>query len=230
MRVVPLLLVAALVAGCGSGGGSSGATTNREAGRPARQTVADSVRAATRASSLHVSGRLDSRGTPLTLDLTLARGRGAKGTLTENGLAFSLVEVRSTIYIQGSDPFLRHYAGRAAAGLLHGRWLSAPAGRGRFAELAPLTSAARLFALVEGTHGRLVNEGLVGYGGQRAVEIRDTSDGSLLYVSATGTPYPVALVGGSRHPHDRLRFDRWNAPVSLSAPQHALSLSLFGLG
>lgn len=61
-------------------------------------------------------------------------------------------------------------------------------------------------------------------------KILDTSDGSRLYVSALGTPYPVALVGGRRHSADQLRFDGWNEPVSLSAPQRAIDISQLGVG
>lgn len=228
IRVVPLLLVAALAAGCG-GSGAGGGTTNREPVKPARLALADAVRSARQASSVHVSGKVESGSTPVTLDLTLARGKGAKGTVTENGLSFNLVQVGGKVYIQGSDAFWKHYA-PSTAGLLHGRWISVPASNPRFAELAPLTSASKLFALVESSHGRLVNHGLTTYDGQKTAEIYDTSDGSKLYVAATGTPYPVALVGGRRHPQDQLRFDSWNAPVSLSAPQHAIELTQLGLG
>lgn len=227
MRAAPLLLGVTLVAGCG--GGSGGTTTNREHAKPAKQVVADAVRAARRASAVHVFGHVRSGKTPLALDLTLVRGKGATGSVSENGLSFDLVQVGDTVYIKGSDAFWRKYAGSAAT-LLHGRWISAPAGKGEFAQLAPLTSAAKLFALVESTHGRLVNRGPATYQGQSVVEIRDTSDGSKLYVSATGTPYPVALAGGGKHADDQLRFHRWNGRTSLSAPQHAIDVSQLAAG
>lgn len=224
MRAAPLLLAALVAAGCG-GSGPSGATTNREPVESARQALADAVHAARRASSLHVAGTLSS----LTLNLTLARGAGAKGSVTQNGLAFNLVRVGSKVYIQGSEAFWKHYA-PSAAGLLRGHWIAGPVGKGRFAELAPLTDASRLFALVEASHGRLVNKGLTAYDGHKVAEILDTSDGSKLYVAATGPPYPVALIGGRKHPHDQLRFDDWNAQVSVSVPPHAIDLTALGLG
>lgn len=162
MRAVPLLLAAALVAGCG--GGSGGATTNRIARKPARQALATAMHAARQATSVHVSGRLVSGQTPLELDLTLARGKGAKGNVVQSGLSFGLVQVGRRIYIQGSDAFWQHYA-PSAADVLRGHWIAAPAGKGPFAELAPLTSAAKLFALVESSHGRLVNDGLTTFDG-----------------------------------------------------------------
>jgi|SRR5579884_18466 len=229
MRAAAAVVLLATILAAGCGGSSPGATTNRIPEQPAGQALAAAVHAARRATSVHVSGELVSGKTPLELDLTLARGKGAKGNVTQSGLSFALVQVDGRIYIQGSDAFWQHYA-PSAAELLRGHWIDAPANKGPFAELAPLTSAARLFALVESSHGRLVNDGLATFGGQKVAEIRDTSDGSKLYVSALGTPYPVALVGGRKHADDQLRFDSWNEQVSLSVPQHAVGLSQLGVG
>lgn len=221
------VLLAGALAGCG--GGAGGATTNRTPVEPARKALSAAVFVARHASSVHVSGKLVSQQTPLRLDLTLVRGKGAKGTVTQSGVSFDLVQTDGKIYIQGSDAFWQRYAPTVAT-LLHGHWIAAPAGKGQFAELAPLTSAARLFGLVESSHGRLVNDGLTTFDGQKVAQIRDTSDGSKLYVAAIGTPYPVALAGGRKHSADQLRFDGWNAPVSLSAPQHAIGISQLGVG
>ena len=223
------LLLAAVLAGCGSSGaGSGGGTTNGEAAKPAATVLSDAVHAAKQASSFHVSGHVVSGKTPVTLDLTLVRGKGAKGSLTENGLGFDLVRVGDKLYVHGSDAFWRHYIGSAAAILLHGRWIEGSATHGRLAQLQPLTSPDKLFALVESSHGKLVNAGATTYDGRQVDEIRNVSDGSKLYVSTTGTPYPVALVGGGAHAADQLRFDRWNAQVSLTPPAHAIDVSQFG--
>ena len=56
---------------------------------------------------------------------------------------------------------------------------------------------------------------------------RDTSDGSKLYVAATGKPYPVAIVGG-KNQSGTIAFDDWNKSVSLSAPSDAIDIGQFG--
>ncbi|HUJ54628.1 MAG TPA: hypothetical protein VLW49_01425 [Gaiellaceae bacterium] len=231
MRAPVAALVSAglLLAGCGgSGKPSTTAAANGEASKPAAQVLADAEEAATSASSMHVSGHIVLGHTPLTLDLSIARGRGATGTMSTNGLSFSLVRIGKTIYVRGSDAFYKHYAGAALAGLLHGKWLQASATHGQLAAVAPITSAAALFAEVSSHHGKLANDGVTTYQGQQAVEIRDTSDDSKLYVSATGTPYPVALVGGRSGQSGAIAFDRWNAPVSVNAPKGALDISQLG--
>jgi hypothetical protein len=221
-----LVLTAVLLAGCGSSGKS--AKANDEASKPATRVLADAKAAATSASSAHVSGSIKSGGTPITLDLTTARDKGAKGSMSTNGLTFDLVRIGDTVYIRGSDAFYKHFAGALFARLLHDKWLKASATNSRLKSLAPLTSIGALFAGISSQHGKLANDGKTTYKGQQVVAIRDTSDNSKLYVAATGKPYPVALVGGKQNQSGTITFDDWNKSVSLSAPSGALDISQFG--
>ena len=227
MRALALavVLTAVLLSGCGSS--KKAAPANDEASKSAAQVLADAKSAATQASSAHVAGSIKSGGAPITIDLSTARNRGAKGSMSTNGLSFDLVRIGDTLYIRGSDAFLKHFAGAAAAQLLHGKWLKASATHGRLRSLAPLTSLAALFGGITTHHGRLVNDGKTSYKGQPVVVIRDTSDNSKLYVAATGKPYPVALVGSRKQP-GTITFGDWNRSVSLSAPSGAFDISKFG--
>ena len=220
-----LVLTAALLAGCGSSG--KAAKPNDEASKPAARVLADAKAAATSASSAHVSGSLKSSGTPITLDLSAARGKGAKGSMSTNGLTFDMVRIGDTLYVRGSDAFYKHFAGAVVARLLHGKWLKGSATHGRLTSLAPLTSLADLFAVISSQHGKLANDGATTYNGTKVVAIRDTSDNSKLYVAATGKPYPVAIVGGKKGQSGAITFDDWNKSVSLSAPSDAIDISQF---
>ncbi len=221
-----LVLAAVLLAGCG--GHKKAAKPNGEASKPPDRVLADAEAAATSSSSAHVSGSVKSGRTPITLDLSMTRSRGAKGSMSTNGLKFDLVRIGDTLYIRGSDAFYKHFAGSAVAQLLHGKWLKAPATQGRFQTLAPLTSLGALFAEIGSHHGKLANDGKTTYRGAQVVAIRDTSDDSKLYVAATGKPYPVALVGGKKSQTGTISFSDWNKPVSLSAPKGAIDLSQLG--
>jgi hypothetical protein len=224
--VLTLVLTAVLLAGCGSSGKS--AKSNGEESKPAARVLADAKAAATSASSAHVSGSIQSEGTPITLDLSTARGKGAKGSMSTNGLKFDLVRIGDTLYIRGSDEFLKHFAGGAVAQLLHDKWLKASATHGRLKSLAPLTSLGALFEGVSANHGKLVNDGKKTYKGDAVVVIRDTSDNSKLYVAATGKPYPVAIVGAKEGESGTITFGDWNKSVSLTAPDGAIDISQFG--
>jgi hypothetical protein len=225
-----LLLSAAVLAGCGGSGKTSTTNaSNGEASKPATQVLTDAKKAATSASSMHVAGHIVSGTTPITLDLSIARDKGAAGKMTTNGLGFDLIRIGDTVYIRGSDAFYQKFAGAAIAQLLHGKWLKASVTTGQLRSLAPLTNAAALFAQIASGHGKLANEGETTYSGQKVVAIKDTSDGSKLYVSATGTPYPVAIVG-SKGRSGTITFDRWNETVSLNPPQSAIDISKLGAG
>jgi hypothetical protein len=224
--VLTLVLTAVLLAGCGSS--SKSAKSNGEESKPAARVLADAKAAATSASSAHVSGSIQSEGTPITLDLSTARGKGAKGSMSTSGLKFDLVRIGDTLYIRGSDEFLKHFAGGAVAQLLHDKWLKASATHGRLKSLAPLTSLGALFEGVSANHGKLVNDGKKTYKGDAVVVIRDTSDNSKLYVEATGKPYPVAIVGAKKGESGTITFGDWNKSVSLTAPDGAIDISQFG--
>ena len=219
-----LCSLALLVAAAGCGGSKS----NGEAGKTADQVVLDAKQAAIDAKGVHVSGSITDAGRPLTLDLTIVRGGGGKGTMTESGLQFEIVRVVDTAYIRGSDAFLRAFAGSAAAQLLHGKWLKGSATSGNLRALAPLTDIVKLFNSALGSHGKLRNNGETEYKGQKVVAIEDTTKGGTLYVAASGTPYPVAIVGGKGR--GAIAFDRWNETASIEAPKGAIDMSALGKG
>lgn len=223
--VMALLLGAVLLAGCGGG---SSASSNGEATKSGTQVLADAKKAATSASSLHVSGDIKSGGTPISLDLSLEAGKGATGSMKESGLEFNLIRIGDTVYIRGSDAFLEHFAGSAAS-ILKGKWLKASATTGQLASLTPLTSPSALFGAIAKGHPNLENEGETTYKGQKAIEILDAGDSSKLYVAATGTAYPIAIVGGGKNGNSgTITFSDWNVSVPLSAPKGAIDLSKLG--
>jgi hypothetical protein len=228
MRVSTLavVLAALVLAGCGSS--KKAEKPNGEASKPPARVLADAKAAATSASSVHVSGHLVSSGTPVTLDLTMVRGKGAKGSASINGLDFDAVRIGDTVYIHGSDDFYKQYAGAAVAQLLHDRWVKASTDQPQFQSFAPLTDIGALLTEVSKNHGKLVNDGTTTYQGEQVVTIRDTSDNSKLHVAATGKPYPVALVGGKKGQTGTIAFDDWNKGTSLSAPKNAIDISQFG--
>ena len=225
--VLALVLAAGLVAGCGSGGGSA-SQGNSEASKSPSQVLSDAKAAASSASSAHVAGNIDSAGTKISLNLTTARGKGAKGSMSVNGAGFDLLRIGDTVYIRGSDAFLKQNGGALAAQLLHDKWLKASATQGRYSTLAALTDIAQLLGKVNSTHGKLVNDGETTYHGAKVIRIRDASDNSKFYVAAVGKPYPVALVGGKTNQSGTITFGDWNKHVALAAPSGSIDISKLG--
>jgi hypothetical protein len=218
---VGLALTAALLAGCG---GSSSSSGNGVAAKSPEQIVAAAKSAASGAASVHIAGSIVSENKPISLNMELVARKGAKGRITLEGLPIDVVEVEHAFYLNGSAAFYRHIGGGAAAQLLEGKWLKAPASSGEFSSLAQLTDLSTLINGVLGSHGSLSSAGTTTVAGQKVVGVKDASTGGVLYVAATGTPYPVQIVktsGGT----GRLVFDRWNQSVTLQAPANAINIT-----
>jgi hypothetical protein len=216
--VAPLLAVAALT-GCGGG-----ATTNGVATKPATEVVASAKAAADAANSVHVSGSLVSNGSPITLNLDLLAGKGGRGQVSEDGLSLELIHVGETVYIKGSPAFYKRVGGAAAAQLLQGRWLKAPATVGSFASLASLTDLRRLVDMALAINGTPTLAGKATVAGQKTIGVTDAAKTGTLYVATTGPPYPIAVTQNGPS-SGRIVLERWNEPVSLAAPANALDIT-----
>jgi hypothetical protein len=215
------VLAAGVLTGCG---GSSSA--NSVASKSPDQIVTAASDAVNHASSVHVAGSIVSSGVPLSLDLNLVSGKGGRGEMSESGLVFRIVDVGQTVYIQGTPAFWQHFGGAAAARVLSGRWLKAPA-TGQFASIADLTNMQALMSELLGSHGFLSKRGVTTLQGHRVVAVSDETRGGTLYIAATGQPYPIEIKkqgsGGGQ-----IVFDRFNQQVSLTAPTNTIDLSQLG--
>jgi len=225
LAVALLAFTVVLLAGCGGGSSSSSSSGNGVENKAPADILAATKVASVGARSVHVSGSIVSGGTPITLDMNLLAGKGAHGRLSESGLSFELIQIGKTVYIKGSPAFYKHIGGSAAAQLLEGKWLKAPATSSDFASLGQLTDLQQLVNQTLSNHGSsLTKTGTTTIAGQKVVGITDKSRGGTLYIAATGQPYPIQLTksgsGGGK-----ITFDRWNGPVSLVAPANAIDVA-----
>jgi hypothetical protein len=205
------------LAGCG------GASSNGVAAKSPDAIVAAATNAIRGAKSVHVSGSIVNSGSPVTLDLNLAAGKGGGGRMSENGLSFRIIVLKRVVYINGSDTFWRHFGGNAAAQLFHGKWLRGPAS-GQLGSVAALTDLQSLFSKLLSTHGALAKGSTSTVDGQKVVAVKDTTKGGTLYVATTGKPYPIEVSKtGPQGGH--VIFDRYNEAVSLSAPANSIDVS-----
>jgi hypothetical protein len=212
-----LVLLIALPAGCGgSSSSSSSSSGNGVADKSPADILAATKVAADAAKTVHVSG---------SIDMNLLAGKGGRGQLSESGLAFELIQVGKTVYIKGSPAFYKKIGGTAAAQLLQGKWLKAPASNSDFASLSQLTDLRQLVDQTLETHGSsLTKGGSSTIAGQKVVGITDKAKGGTLYIATTGQPYPVQIVktGSSG---GKITFDRWNSSVTLAAPANAIDVA-----
>ncbi len=215
-----LALAAALLVGCG-GSSSSG---NGVAEKTPSEIVAAAKVAADAATTVHVSGSIVSNGSPITLDMNLLAGKGGRGQLSENGLAFELIQTGGTVYIKGSAAFYKHIGGNAAAQLLQGKWLKAPAKSSEFASLTQLTDLRQLVDQTLANHGSLAKGKSTTIAGQKVVGVTDKAKGGTLYIATTGKPFPTQI-SKSGSGGGTITFDRWNKSVTVAAPANAIDVA-----
>jgi hypothetical protein len=213
-RAALFLVPAVLVAGCGGGSSSS------EQSKPAERIATDAQKAARSAGAVHVSGSIVERGARLSLDLHLVRNTGAVGRMGLKGGTIKLVRVGSKVYMNGNTAFWAAYGGPAAAQLYANRWLTIPTSSAQIAPFVALTDIDKLFGGAVGSHGKIEKDGTITYRGHKVIVLKEAGGaGGTLYVAASGTPYPLALLGPGAGAQGTLAFDQWNRKVPISAPK-----------
>ena len=220
LALASVLVLASALAGCG---GSSSSGNGIESKSP-EQILEATKQAASQASSVHIVGSIVSEGKPITLNMELLAGKGGKGTISQEGFTIQIIQTGGAVYINGSAAFYKHVSGSAAAALLQGKWLKAPANSGELASLAELTDLGKLIDTALATHGNLSKGDPTTVQGQKAVPLKDTSKGGTLYVAATGEPFPLQLTKEGKE-NGKVTFSRWDEPVTLTAPSGAIDIS-----
>ncbi|HXR12038.1 MAG TPA: hypothetical protein VN770_07075 [Gaiellaceae bacterium] len=217
MRALATILTAGVVAG---------APPNGEASKSPAAILADAKTAATSASAVRISGSIVTGSGTITLDLVLVAPDRARGRMSEEGESFDVVRVGKTVYIRGSRAFYTKVAGKQAAALLQGKWLSAPATTGKLASIGEFTDIRTFFTGVLGSHGHITRGAETTVGGQKVIALVDHSNsGGTLYVATTGRPYPMEIASPHGGAAGAVHFTGWGASIRITAPKNAIDLS-----
>jgi hypothetical protein len=166
------------------------------------------------------------------LDISSVRGSGAVGKFGIWGGSMDFVRTPKEFYLRGDRTFWRHFLGsttmadRFAFAMLANRWVKVPVSVPAFRQLVRLTNLTQFFSGSSPTDGALVNEGVTTFRGQKVIALRPASHEATVYVSASGTPYPVAVVAPKAG--DEFDFGGWNQPISTRAPNNALPVPDIG--
>ncbi|HEY1518728.1 MAG TPA: hypothetical protein VGF91_20030 [Solirubrobacteraceae bacterium] len=211
------------IAACGGSSGGGGSSDNGISSKSPDQIVSAVNTAVNGVNSVHVAGAVSNGGSKTTLDLNLVNGKGGKGTMSQSGLAFKIVAVGNQVYINGSNAFWQKFGGSAAAQLLSGKWLKAPA-TGQLSSIASLTNVHTLFNQLLSSHGKLAKGSTTTVHGQKVIAVNDTTNGGTLYVATTGKPYPIQL-NKSGSDGGQITFDQFNQAVTLAAPSNSIDIS-----
>ncbi len=221
-RAAGVLTVLALLSSLAGCGGSSRATGL--AGKSPAQILAAAQLASEAATSVHVAGSIQGATLAESFDIELLSGKGARGTVSLGDASFDLIDTAGSVYVRGSAAFYRRIGGATAARLLRGKWLKAPASGPQFRPLVHLTDLRSLISSTLAGHAGLARGASTTVEGVPVVAVTDAAKGETVYVASAGNPYPIEISkSGARG--GKIVFDRWNSPVALSAPAHAIDIS-----
>jgi hypothetical protein len=212
-------------------GAVAGAPPNGEASKSPAAILADAKAAATSASAVRISGSIATGSGTITLDLVLVAPDRARGRMTEQGESFDVLRVGKTVYVRGSRAFYTKVAGKQAAALLQGKWLSAPAATGQFASIGEFTDIRAFFTGVLGSHGRITRGAETTVGGQKVIALVDHSNsGGTLYIATTGKPYPTEIASPHGGASGAVHFTGWGTSIRIAAPKSAIDLTKLETG
>jgi hypothetical protein len=174
-----------------------------------------SFRAGAAAASVRIVGVVPVRGQPTAINLQTAHNDTATGSLTLNGTRVDFVVVDGDVYVRTST--------RAGARLLDATvpkgvkigWIRVQRPNPAIVALASLQR--RFFGSTSAGVRNVRKGSVVQDGGQPAMRLVETDVGHF-DVALKGPPFPVDLVLPGQGL--RLRFDRWNRSIRITAPSH----------
>jgi len=202
-------VAAALVlAGCGGSGAT--ATPNGVEKLPADQILSKSLAAAEKAKSVRVSGTAPGGSR---LDLAMSADT-TRALVTSGGATLEVLHVNQAYYLKAGKDFWAGHVGAASAAALADKYVKV--GSGVATQFKQFTDIASLFGSLKPT-GTLSKGNTKTVNGTPSVELLDSKDTSVLYVSTVGEPYPVEINqpganGGT------ITFTDWNKPISVTVP------------
>jgi hypothetical protein len=172
------------------------------------------------ASTFHLVGNVtDDNGKPLALDIHFGVHK-TDGSITQNGRKIELINPGgASVYFRAPDALWRQYGGAAAVALLHGKWVNVPAADKRFAELAGSFDKDNFIAAMtsDGSSQRKLRKvGTSSVGGVPATEYK-SSDGSEIYLAATGSPVILKIVDASSG-GGTMTFSDYDKPYPFAPP------------
>ena len=218
-----------LLSACG-GGGASSSSGNGEAAKAGPQVVEDAAAALAAADAVHISGQVvdSSTGKSIDVDLQL-QSNGTSGTLTLAGQPVNLISIGSATYLKTSAAFYaKEGVGSVAAAELANRWVKAPNSQ----DFTGITLSGLSKDLGVAHDGSRINDKVTtGMLKGHDVVIVSGSDGSKLYVAASGKPLPLKAdrPAQSSSPGS-LVFTGYGRHVEIKAPADAIDTTTGGAG
>jgi len=225
VRRIALPLFAAAVALALLAEPAGAVKANSEAKRAPAVVVADAIVALARSHSVKLTGSLDGAAGRLGIDIVMSNGHGGGGRLTQRGTLDFVVAPPELFLRADAAYWMASGADQATAANLAGKWLKTSTTNQRFTNLVQLADVVYWAKQIDLQSAPITKQRTTRYHGKKVVPIHDPTPGSetTLYVAATGTPYPVAVVVDSDTAHG-LEFARFGTAKRPAPPKGAVAL------
>lgn len=214
---------------CGSG--SSDPLANASAKTVATEAIANTKAA----SSLMISGGVTQSGTTYSINLGIKGSQGCTGTIGEGSKgSVKLITIGKTVYMAPDNTFWKANMGSEAspaAALLAGKYLKFAATDSGVSAIADMCDVSKLFDS-QTTPGNVTKEKVTTLGGVQVLPLKDSSDGSVAYVTDTGKPEIVEITAPKNAKDGSGKITvTIGAPVTLTAPpaSQVIDASKFGM-
>jgi hypothetical protein len=193
--------------------------SNGLASKSPREILAATAIALRGAKSVHMKGTTVDGHDVIGLDMTLARNAASgkmRGPVNGKMVLMQVISVGGRLYLRGPQLW-QAVGGQAAARRIGSRWVITPQAGAPDVAFLSLSAFAKQ---VLKPKGKVVKGKPAVIAGQPVITLIDSGDRSVLYVAATGEPYPLrmAQAGGKRH----VDLAGYNVPVTIARPASAL--------
>ncbi|MFC6878745.1 MULTISPECIES: hypothetical protein [Actinomadura] len=229
--VLPAAVATALamtLAGCGEEKkndppAKAEAAANGFAGKSPDQILADSVAALRGATSFRVAGIMVDEKETIEIDM-VTDGTDAQGKLTlpieGTTVSMEVIKVGERAYFRGRDLW-KKAGGAALADRVGDRWVAGS--REMRQNFTSFFTPAGWADILKPDNTTITREADSKIGDRPVVTLKDDSSG-ILFIAATGKPYPLRLAGGDKKGGGEMNFT-YDVPVKVSPPPNPLDLT-----
>lgn len=206
-----------------SSASSSSSTSADRATLAGPQLITQVLAAMKAASGFRVVATTKDSGQSEHLDLHFGAST-ASGSVTVAGSKIELISAAPYVYMKASDAFWKSQLPASQQAqilpLIAGKWVKAYASNSNFKDLASVLDRTSFIASLGNGNppSSYVNLGKSSVGSVPAIRLKDTADGSLIDIAASGAPYPLQAQPGKADGPGLATFSGWNQPFSATEP------------
>ena len=185
-----------------------------------QQVLSKAVSDLKSAPSFHLAGTVNEDG-GISVDLSYKRGTGCEGTLGvgSKGNIYLLV-IGGTAWLKPDQAYWESYAGSSASSVIAvigGKYLKGAVSSRNVSGLAQLCNANSLASSF--TSPKDIEKGATStIGSQQVLALKDPAKSSTMYVTDTGSPQILRVVGTQSGNGGRIDFTGYGSPVTLTPP------------